>query len=297
MRINKVLIAVDFSPPSTLAVNYGIAFARQFRARLSLLHVVESRSGLLHPFPAEAAKFETQRQKQAVKMLAALLTPEDEEDLDAHLVVRAGEIEDIIGSVVEEEQADVIVMGLHGRGLFGRMILGSVTETLLRKLPVPVLTVCHVSRPLEFRRILLANDFGFDSYKGFGFALDLAETAHCSLLVAHTIDAGPVSEERKQVVKYVHERFADFEAEGAKRKVSVECVLAEGGATESLLRIADEREADFIILGLRKKRLIERALMGSTAEALIRAARVPVLSVPIDTKVTVVEDEPTTDAG
>ena len=52
MNIKKVLVPVDFSPPSTLAVNYGVALARKLRAKLSLLHVVESPS-LLFRFPTE----------------------------------------------------------------------------------------------------------------------------------------------------------------------------------------------------------------------------------------------------
>jgi nucleotide-binding universal stress UspA family protein len=68
MNINKVLVPVDFSPPSTLAVNYGIALARKLRAKLSLLHVVESPS-LLYRYPHEVEKLQTQRKNQAELML------------------------------------------------------------------------------------------------------------------------------------------------------------------------------------------------------------------------------------
>jgi nucleotide-binding universal stress UspA family protein len=299
MQIKKVLVPVDFSPPSTLAVNHGVALARKFRATLSLLHVVESPSALLYTFPSEADKVEAQRKDQSEKMLPLLVSDEDQDDLDVRFIVRAGQVEDVIQVVAEEEQADVVVMGTHGRGLFGRLFIGSVTQALLRKLGVPVLTVCHVSRPLEFNRILFGTDFGPDSDKGFQTALDVAAQTGASLTVAHTMDKRPAmthetpevhelfDEQRTEALKQAHDKFAEFKAEATRREISVECILAEGDAAETLVRIADESEADFIVLGLRKMGAMARALLGTIAEPVIRAAHVPVLSVPIDKKVAV----------
>lgn len=308
MNINRVLVPVDFSPPSTLAVNYGIALARKLRAKLSLLHVVESPS-LLYRYPHEVEKLQTQRKEQAELMLPALIGSEDQDDLDLRFIVRTGEIEEVIESVVHEEHADLIVMGTHGRSLFGRLFLGSVTQALLRKLGIPVLTVCRVSRPLEFNSVLFATDFGPDSDNGFRFALDVACATGCLLLVAHTIEKRrPVTyvtpqveelfyEERRQARQHADEQFVKFRAEADLRKVRIECVVAEGEASETLLRIADEYDVDFMILGLRKKGAMERALLGSTAEPVIRSAHVPVLSIPIDAKVTDDQQGSQTKAG
>jgi nucleotide-binding universal stress UspA family protein len=57
-------------------------------------------------------------------------------------------------------------------------------------------------------------------------------------------------------------------------------VLAEGIPAAAILRIADEHEVDFIVVAIRKKGRLERALLGTTAERLVRDAHVPVLSVP-----------------
>jgi nucleotide-binding universal stress UspA family protein len=308
MRIDKVLVPVDFSSPSTLAVNHGIALARKFRAKLSLLHVVESPIPLLYTFPTEVEKIERQRQEQAEKMLPILVSPEDQDDLDARFLVKTGEIDEAIEEAVHEEDADVVVMGTHGRTLLGRLLIGSVTQGLLRKLGVPVLTVCRVSRPLEFKRMLLGTDLGPDSDKAFDFALQMAKAADSALVVAHTIDTRPVltyetsevhavfDEEHRQAVKRAQDSFAEFQAQAAKQKVVIECVLAEGDAAECLVRVADEREVDFMILALRKKSAVARTLLGSTAEPIIRTAHVPVLSVPVDVEVSAIQDRPSTEA-
>jgi nucleotide-binding universal stress UspA family protein len=308
MRINKILVPVDFSPPSTLAVNHGIALARKFRAKLSLLHVVESPIPLLYTFPTEVEKIERQRQEQAEKMLPILVSPEDQDDLDARFLVKTGEVQETIEGAVHEEDADVVVMGTHGRTLLGRLLIGSVTQGLLRKLGVPVLTVCRISRPLEFKRMLFGTDLGPDSNKAFDFALQMAKAADAALVVAHTIDTRPVltyempevkavfDEEHTQAVKRAQDSFSEFQAQAAKHKVDIECVLAEGNAAECLVRVADEREVDFMILALRKKSAVARTLLGSTAEPVIRTAHVPVLSVPVDVEVSAVQGRPSTEA-
>src|SRR5213593_189399 len=120
MHIDRVLVPVDFSPPSTLAVNHGVALARKLKAKLSLLHVVESGSALVYTFPTEADRVVTQRKEQAEKMLPALVAPEDQDDLDVHFIVAVGEIEEVIETALHDEHADAVVMGTHGRdGLAG----------------------------------------------------------------------------------------------------------------------------------------------------------------------------------
>jgi nucleotide-binding universal stress UspA family protein len=303
VNIKKILVLVDFSPLSVLAVNCGVALARKLNAQLSLLHVVTPWIQHVYGLRSEAEKMEQARQAWAQDLLPTLVAPEDQDDLDVQFLVQIGEFEHVIEALVEKGEADLVVMGTHGRGLFARLLLGSAAQTILRKLRVPVMTVCHAPGPFQFQRILFATDFGFDSRKGFDFALDLADALHSTLIVVHVSDASHVlsldvpdvsevvEEGRKQAVEYARRTFHLYEEDGRKRNVPVECLVVEGKAAESLTRIADENDVDLMILGLRRKSLVERTLLGSTAEPLICAAHVPVLSVPIDTPVTVVEDE------
>jgi universal stress protein A len=302
MQIRRVLVPVDFSPQSTLAVNNGIALARRFRAKLTLLHVVEPPGAILYTLhlytaPAQADQAEMERMEQAEKKLPQLVSPEDQDDLDISFIVRFGEAEHVIKTVAAEEHSDVVVMGTQGRSILGRLFIGSVALGLLRTLGIPVFTVCHVSRPLEFRRILFATDFKPNSDKGLQIAFDMATQTGATLIVAHTMDKRPsmtyetpevhelFDEQRTEDLTHTHKMFDEFKAEATRRGMSLECVLAEGDAPETLVRIANENEADFIILGLRKQGAVARALVGSVAEPVIRAAHVPVFSIPIDTMV------------
>ena len=225
-------------------------------------------------------------------MLGALVGPEDEDDLDLETVVRIGDIEEQISLTIGEFGADIVVMGTHGRRLVNRLLIGSVTQALLRKLPIPVLTVCHVLRPLSFSRILFATDFSESSKGGINFALELANSMKSDLVVTHVIDKRPpvtyetpevaalFDTERLHALDEARSLFAQIELEGKKGNVKVDTVLAEGLPAEAIVRIADENDVDFIIVSVRKKGPLERALMGTTAERLIREAHVPVLLVP-----------------
>jgi nucleotide-binding universal stress UspA family protein len=288
MLIKRVIVAVDFSPPSNLAASYGIALARRFGARLTLLHVIE--------FPNQGAG-------KAERMLPALISPEDRDNLDIQCVVKQGDVQEQIKRAVEEQRADILVMGTHGRSLFKRLLIGSVAQSLLRDLPVPVFTLCHAGPQPGFERILLATDFCDVSDEAVQFALDLARTMGSQLIVAHVVDTRPgvmleppqvaavFEEERGIAAEEARAKLKELEAEGASRGVAVETVLARGTPHDEILRIAGDATADFIVLQVRKRGLIDRMVLGSTAERVIRAAHVPVLCVPLGVTACKTEDE------
>lgn len=286
MRIEKVLVPVDFSPPSRLAVNHGIAFARKFRAHLTLLNVVETPA--TYTFPADYGQLEMHHREQARRMLSALIGPENEDGLDLQIMVNSGNVEEQIAAAIRDINADVVVMGTHGRGLFGRALLGSVTQHLLRKIPVPILTVCHVTRPLAFERILFATDLSEASNPGFRETLGLANETRSTLTILHSVDIPAIAYaepglavfDRQELFDHARVRLQALGAEGSGEKVHIDTLLVEGNAAQAILRAAEEHNADLIVLTVPRKGLIERALLGSTAERVIREAHIPVLSIP-----------------
>ena len=82
--------------------------------------------------------------------------------------------------------------GTHGRAGFEHLLLGSVTEKLLRRAPCPVLTVCHAQKPSAkrqlFRRIVCAADLTDDSAHTVAFALSAAEENEARVILLHVLD-------------------------------------------------------------------------------------------------------------
>ena len=111
-----------------------------------------------------------------------------------------GNVAPEIVRLARELPADLIVMGTHGRTGFDRLMLGSVTERILRKAPCPVLTVPRRAPdavpvgPVLFKRILCAIDYSPSAMKALTYATSLAEQAGAHLTAVHVLEHLPVLE-------------------------------------------------------------------------------------------------------
>jgi nucleotide-binding universal stress UspA family protein len=136
LPLGTILHPTDFSEHSEFAFRLARALARDYNARLVLLHVapvptVIYAGGAVPPDPwldteeAKAKLRELEGQAQGVRVESQVME---------------GDPVDMILRAAEETNSDVIVMGTHGRTALSRLLLGSVAESVLRKAPCPVLT-------------------------------------------------------------------------------------------------------------------------------------------------------------
>ena len=141
IRLNKVLVAVDFGDASNVAMKYARSVAKTFGASLHVLHVMENL--FLRPMANDPRAVEA----GITRRLLDVLTDEDRTALHAVPVVRKSD--DPAGEIVKyakEEGIDLIVMGTHGRPGLAHLLMGSVAEKVVRTAPCPVLTMRHPER-------------------------------------------------------------------------------------------------------------------------------------------------------
>jgi nucleotide-binding universal stress UspA family protein len=146
IKINNVLVATDFSDTSASALNYGREFARTFGATLHVLHVVQN--GLMWAGPEAAGidfvRLQAELEAAARETLDRIVTAEDRAQLNAVTVVRTGNSPALeIAAYAKAERIDLILMGTHGRGMMGHLLMGNVAEKVVRIAACPVLTVHH----------------------------------------------------------------------------------------------------------------------------------------------------------
>ena len=141
MPFRHVLVATDFSECSSAAIEHAVDVTRHYRATLALVHAFE----LHYPY-ASAAVGEAVRAllETAEQQMAQLLERVREQVAGATGLVRCGSPWEQILQVAQEQSADLVVVGSHGRKGLPRAVLGSVAEKVVRLSPVCVLTV-HVS--------------------------------------------------------------------------------------------------------------------------------------------------------
>jgi nucleotide-binding universal stress UspA family protein len=293
--IKKLLVPVDFSEASKKAVTYGLTLAGQFDAQVIIAHIVPESSALTYAFPTETSDTEKEQYERARRNIDKLVAASHRARVNLERIVKIGAVEDQLLGIVKDEAVDLVVMGTHGRRYVGRWFIGSITEHMLRKVPVPVLTVSHVgAQPHEIglvslRRILYATDLSESSNTGLKLSMDFANQTEADLTVVHVIDdegrmfwnsALIAPFDRTEFVAETRKKLNDLIAHETIPGLRVEALVVEGKPFRKIIEVAEDRGVDIIVLNLQSKSLWERALLGATAERVVRLSHTPVLSVP-----------------
>lgn len=296
IEFKQVVCPVDFSESSVRAFAYAGAFARWYDAHLTVLHVVPTfepmqvRGDLgdpiqiVTPMPREQVLEEMSRTLN-LSVVSPRATP----------VAEQGDPRSTIIDQAISKKADLIVMGTHGRRGFKRLLLGSVTEAVLREAPCPVLTVpphasARVSEAVTFKRILCPIDFSPSALQALGFALDLARQADGLVTLLHVLEwlaeEEPrasahfnIPEYRRYMVEDAQQRLRGLVAEESRTWVEINDRVVSGRAHREILRAAETKPADLIVMGAQGRGGVGLALFGSTTQQVVRGATCPVLTV------------------
>jgi nucleotide-binding universal stress UspA family protein len=143
IKLKKVLVPTDFSESARHAFNYGVSFAREFKAELVLLHVVENLTvGYASDlFPVPMAEVFQEISGYAKAELAKLAEEARQKGITVAELVAQGKPSAEIIRHAAENSVDMIVLGTHGKGMLDQALFGSTTERVVRRAPCPVLTV------------------------------------------------------------------------------------------------------------------------------------------------------------
>ena len=209
-------------------------------------------------------------------------------------IVDAPNVHHEILAQADRQKADLIVMGTHGRTGFQRLFFGSVTEKVLRTARPPVLTVGAAidvvpAHDFSFKRILCAIDFSDCSLAALRYASALAAPGGANVTALYVMEWPPVPYDPllgppTDLTGY---RMA-AEAIGCQRLHNAVVELALKGVDEivgggkphhEILRMAEQRGSDLIVLGIHGRNPVGQMLFGSTAEPVVRRATCPVLTV------------------
>jgi nucleotide-binding universal stress UspA family protein len=228
--------------------------------------------------------------------MPALIRDEYRASVGLKTIVKTGDVREELITIVDDNDIDLVVMGTHGRKSFEHFLLGSTTEKVIRKIHVPILTVSHIGSGKEvhppehvkINRIVYATDLSFNGEVGLRYAAEVARTFKAELIVLHVMDdielganLGQYAPDRSALRINDLKRLRDFiEAEGAT-DLHPKAVTLDGTPYREITKFVKEQNVDLIVINLQSKGFLERAMLGATAERVIRSATVPVLSLPI----------------
>jgi nucleotide-binding universal stress UspA family protein len=207
--------------------------------------------------------------------------------LDVAYCTEEGNAAEEILAAAETIGCDLIVMGTHGRKGWGRLLAGSIAETVLRKAHCPVLALRRQETPRrdETTRVVVhPTDFSVDSEAALRVARLLAHDLQTRLVILHVTP--PVAALEGTTATDVAARADRDCLELVRRRVEgpdlihrVEIRLEQGAAATEVLRVAQEVGCDLIVMGTHGRTGLGRVLMGSVAEDVLRGTGCPVLAV------------------
>ena len=292
VRIERVLCPVDFSEVSEKAYRYAQSIACHYRAKLILQHVVESWQYSLNYYAVTPEYFESVRQillSNAKEELRALM--DKYAGVEPECVVEEGVATDAILCLARARAPNLLVMGTHGRRGFDHLMLGSVTEHVLRHSPCPVLAVpgnrpdesgkSPADHSVQVRQILCCVDFSEHSQRALDHAFSVAKAYGADLTVLHVLDnLGEYYDAGKESAAAM-DQLQKLVAPSAltKEKVHLEVRLGKK-AYKEILDLAAERQLDLIITGVRGRNALDLAVFGSNTYRVIQFCPGPVLTVP-----------------
>ena len=295
--IKRILFATDFSQWARRAEDYACALACSWRASLTVLSVAEFPPGLNPDYPVNQ-QYLADLLKNASSQLVDLKGRAERRGIAVTTRMATGIPSEEVITAARAEDSDLIVVGTKGKTGLAHVLLGSTAERVIRGAPCPVLTVRMepadteqevgaLSRSVTLERLLVPVDFSACSLEALEYAAVVAQQAKASLMLLHVLE--PVSygldftlghsRTREQVRETWTKRLEELAASLRVRQVPVASQLRGGLPADSILDAAQTLPCDLIVMGTHGRRGISHVFSGSVAEAVLRKASCPVLTV------------------
>jgi nucleotide-binding universal stress UspA family protein len=294
----RIVVSTDFSDTAETAVKAAIELGGYYRSAVDIVNVVDATVYAYAGYPF--ASLSKELLASAEQALQRMKLPAGADAVKVNRFILSGTPATEICEHAKRHDADLIAIGTHGRGALGRLLLGSVADRVLHEAKVPVLVtkapagkIKHPKKKTKpFRKVLFPTDFSDTANKALKRAIAITEDMDAELFVLHVVDDSLISthvpEERKMILQELRrhaldemrktlpaELMANFETIGAVRR---------GEPGKQVAAYAEAMGCDLIVMGSHGRTGIERVLLGSIADKVVRRAKCAVLIERADRK-------------
>jgi nucleotide-binding universal stress UspA family protein len=288
IALKNVLYLTDFSEPSEAALPFAVSVAREYEAKLHAFHVfIPTVNTYTTP---ELTQASLEAQEEAARINLQRVEAQCSGLAHECIIAQGTGIWPPIERAIKDYAIDLIVLGTHGRTGAQKLLLGSVTEEVFRRSSVPVLTIGPgehggAHKAAKFRRVLFATDFTEESLAGAPYAVSMAQENNARLVLLHVmkeLETVPTDRAAEDVISSVTYQLHEIVPDTAELWCRPEAVVKFGHPAEEILKVAKERDADLIVLGIRDAGAFIGAathLERTTAHKVVVHAACPVLTV------------------
>jgi len=294
LEIKLIVCPVDFSEFSIRAYHHAQSVAEHYRARLVAQHVVELSRYPYADYAASAGDYAAYCRalgEGGKERLQEFANQHAGNKIQPELIVHEGTAPDCILGLAKARKADLIVMGTHGRRGYDRLVLGSVTDRVMRRSPCPVLAVCkptHSSMANEeqghvhhLSRILFCTDFSENSERALNYAISVTEEYDAELTLLHVLEEAPNAARAEEASATATKRLDKLIPAGKRKALKVETAVRTGKPYEQIIQLAMEAQIDMVAMAVRGRGALDLAVFGSTTYRVLQLGPCPVLAVPV----------------
>lgn len=275
---DDILLPTDGSDAAERAIAVAIAAAEAHDARLHVLYVADTNTPSLSNVQGEVRDVLESRGDEVVESAARRARLAGVETVTE--VVQGGPSRTVL-SYVDERGVDLVVMGTRGERDVSTLLLGSVTDHVLRDCPVPVVTVPPTASEDVYppERVLVATDGSDGADAAVDEAARIAVALGAELHVVTVDEAGLLGIDRNDDRPESVVESAAQRARGAGVADPVTAVDS-GEVSDALTAYVEDNAVGLVVLGASGRSGLDRRLLGTTAEKVVRTSAVPVVTVP-----------------
>ncbi|MGZ4786959.1 MAG: universal stress protein [Terriglobales bacterium] len=289
LDFKHILVTTDFSECSRAALKQAAAIARLHGSDVLVLHVILPEPMIQNTL--EPAAWEYQDIVVAAeKEMKAAETTEILTGIPHQLLVGHGVLDHVIPKLIADRDISLLVLGTHGRGGLKKLLLGSVAEEIFRFTDCPVMTIGPCESPAllthgKFQSVLFATDFSAGSLHALPYAFSLAVESGAKLTLMHAVEEGSVTALylHDQLITDTRKRLEQLVSPELQDRCAVEIEAIPGYPVEAILRLAEKKQADLIVIGVHKSGIVgahtSAHLPWTIAQTVASHAKCPVLTV------------------
>jgi nucleotide-binding universal stress UspA family protein len=295
LHIKLILCPVDFSEFSVTAYRYALSVAEHYQAKVVVQHIVELWRYPSLGFAASAALYDEFCQAVAengAKQLQEFVKNYTHDRVPLELVVHQGMAPDSILSFAQAQKADAIVMGTHGQRGYDRLMLGSVTERVMRGASCPVLAVRNPPREFmaadkdgrhvhRLRQILFCTDFSENSERALNYAISATEEYDAELTLLHVLEEVPSPAKTEKAIAAATEQLDKLIPPVERKTIKIKTAVRIGKPYRQIIQFAEEEQIDMVAMGVRGRGALDLAVFGSTTYRVMQLGPSPVLAVRV----------------
>lgn len=275
---NKILVPVDFSEQSLIALEQSYNLARGYEAEISLLYVIEEGGLLSKFFSAEQHELMKEDVQKKLDGLAAEI--EKKKKITINTLVAKGVVYEKINEVASLINATMIVMGTNGADGLKKKFIGSNALRVVRESTIPVITIKGKEHRNGCRNIVLPLDLSKETREKVSYAIDLSRhfggAAVRVVSVLFTTDefiVNRITRQLGQVKSFLEKEEVECSAEIIKG------IRGEETLAQNILEYAQKVEGDLIVIMTQQELDISDYFIGSAAQEIINNSQIPVLSI------------------